>query len=64
MSLWDTLFLFGVPRRLLSCGGFRSQWASNELYDAYRRENGYFGELMNWIGVIEQILGGKVVVYC
>ncbi|UKS28480.1 hypothetical protein LOZ80_05970 [Paenibacillus sp. HWE-109] len=28
----------GVPRRLLCCGGFRSQWASNELYDAYRRE--------------------------
>ncbi|UKS24127.1 hypothetical protein LOZ80_21085 [Paenibacillus sp. HWE-109] len=43
--------------------GFRSPKASNELSDAYRRENGYFGELMNWINVIEQILGGIMVVY-
>ncbi|UKS28517.1 hypothetical protein LOZ80_06165 [Paenibacillus sp. HWE-109] len=35
---------------------------SNELYDAYRRENGYFGDVMNWIDVIEQNVGGKVIV--
>ncbi|UKS30829.1 hypothetical protein LOZ80_18565 [Paenibacillus sp. HWE-109] len=35
------------------------QISSNELYDAYRRENGCFGNLMNWKGVIERFLMKK-----
>ncbi|GGA10320.1 hypothetical protein GCM10008018_64700 [Paenibacillus marchantiophytorum] len=35
---------------------------SNELYDAYIPENGYFGDLMNWIGVIVHFIGEMVII--
>ncbi|GFZ84504.1 hypothetical protein GCM10008018_33260 [Paenibacillus marchantiophytorum] len=41
---------FDVHRSFFCYGGFWSEVfssASNELYDAYRAENGYFGDLMN-----------------
>ncbi|GFZ90564.1 hypothetical protein GCM10008018_41100 [Paenibacillus marchantiophytorum] len=36
--------------------------ASNELYDAYRRENGYFGDLMNGVGAIRHFIGRMMVI--
>ncbi|GGI43900.1 hypothetical protein GCM10008018_04430 [Paenibacillus marchantiophytorum] len=41
----------------------RSQGASNELYDAYRLENCYFGDLMNGVGATRHFIG-LIVIIC
>ncbi|GGI43898.1 hypothetical protein GCM10008018_04420 [Paenibacillus marchantiophytorum] len=46
-----------VHRDFFTLEVVRSQGASNELYDAYRPENGYFGDLMNGVGATRHFIG-------
>ncbi|GFZ85416.1 hypothetical protein GCM10008018_34400 [Paenibacillus marchantiophytorum] len=72
MALFNIVYMFetseayllfiGVHRSLLCFGGLRSQRASNELYDAYRPENGYFGDLMNGVGATRHYIGRLVII--
>ncbi|GFZ80141.1 hypothetical protein GCM10008018_27160 [Paenibacillus marchantiophytorum] len=55
-------FLIDVHHKVLCSGGFWSQGAFNELYDAYRPENGYFGGLMNGVGATRYFIGRMVII--
>ncbi|GGI43894.1 hypothetical protein GCM10008018_04400 [Paenibacillus marchantiophytorum] len=52
-----------IDRKMATLEVVRSQGASNELYDAYRPENDYFGVLMNGVGAIEYFIDRMVIIY-